>query len=254
LSKAEQYYFDLDAVRETHRTDDRVERIRAEKGSAKGKAKGRHQLRQWLNSPRHRSTIDGLKEVRRRPNAPDPTKLAAYLRTAAEDRGMSIKEVADRLGEPFERVRHYFRTDRIGSRLPPEKTWETLKALLNLGTKFDDALAVEIGDNVFRNHRNGRNPGDVRSIPVTRGADAHFAAMPLRLAEWTLRASLPKNGVCLDPFMGVGTTGEAALSLGGRFIGSDIRRDFVKKFVGRAKELSAEDRILTLPLTRAIGQ
>ncbi len=230
LAKAEQYYFNLDAIRIPHKTDDNVERRRAENGSANGKAKGKEHLRQWLNSPRHRSTIEGLREIRRRPNAPDPTELAAYFRRAADEKGVSIGWVADKLKQPFERVRHYFRTDRIGSRLPPEETWEALKDLLDLGTEFDDAMSVEVGDNVFRNHPKGRNPGDLASFSIKGNAEGHFAMMPLSLARWALTATLPANGVCLDPFMGVGTTGLAALELGGRFVGVDLREDFIQVF------------------------
>lgn len=231
LSKCERYYFDLDAVRVRHKTDDAIERLRAETGRANGKAKSKEELRKWLNSPRHRANIDGLKEVARRPNAPDPVELAAYLRNAAERKNLSLREVARILGQPFERVRHYFRTDRIGSRLPPESTWHELKRLLELDGTYDEAMAVEYGDNVFRNHPNGRNPGDVQSFAVAYMEGQHFATMPRKLADWALKATLPKGGVCLDPFMGHGTTGLSAIAQGGHFVGIDIHQQYVAEFV-----------------------
>jgi DNA modification methylase len=232
LAKGERYFFDLDAIRVPHQTDDAVERKRAERGTANGKAKGKDDLRPWLNSPRHRATIEGLREIRRRPNAPDCVELAAYLRAAAERKGVDIHWVAAQLELPFERTRHYFRTDRMGSRLPPEEVWEQLKTLLDLGTEFDDAMEVEVGDNVFRNHPKGRNPGDMVSIALSGASQDHFATMPMGLAEWALKATLPQGGICLDPFMGPGTTGIAALHLGGRFVGVDVREDFLSRFVG----------------------
>lgn len=239
LTKREKYFFNLDAVRVPHKTEDNIERRRALDGNAEGKAKGQDELRRWLNSPRHRATIDGLKEVRRRPNAPRPTELAAYLKSAADRKGFSVKEVAKVLGQPFERVRHYFRTDEIGSRRPPEETWVTLKDLLELDGSYDEAMSVEVGDNVFRNHPNGRNPGDVQSFSLTGGASdakGHFAVMPLALASWCLKASLPAGGICLDPFLGAGTTGKAALALGGKIVGVDVREDYL----GLAAERFAE--------------
>lgn len=232
LAKAERYYFNLDAIRVPHQTDDAHERARAERGEANGKAKGKEDLRRWLNSPRHRVTIEGLREVRRRPNAPDCTRLAAYLRAAAARRGVDVRWVARQLGLPYERTRHYFRSDRLGSRLPPEDVWERLKVLLDLGTEYDEAMAVEVGDNAFRNHPNGRNPGDLQSITLSGASREHFATMPLGLAEWALKATLPPRGVCLDPFMGTGTTGVAALRQGGRFVGIDLREDFLAHFAG----------------------
>jgi DNA modification methylase len=236
LTRSERYDFDLDSIRVPHVTDDDAERKRACNGGSNGKARQDPELRRWLNSPRHRATIQGLAEVRRRPNAPDATELAAYLRRALEAKHVSLQWVADQLGEPFERTRHYFRTDMIGSRLPPEETWTKLKAILGLDSQYDAAMAVEVGDNVFRNHPMGRNPGDVQSISLSRGSEFHFAMMPRKLADWVLRATLPEGGVCLDPFMGPGTTGLSTICLGGKFIGIDIRRDYLQAFVRAAKE------------------
>jgi DNA modification methylase len=231
LAKSDRYYFNLDAVRVPHSTDDSTERVRAERGNADGKAKGKQELRRWLNSPRHRSTIDGLREVERRPNAPEAVELAAYLRTFLKKRKRSIQWVADELGLPFERTRHYFRVDEIGSRLPPPETWERLKDLLELDDAYDVAMQIEVGDNVFRNHPLGRNPGDVMSFSVAAHRGTHLAVMPMKLASHTLRATLPPGGSCLDPFMGSGTTGHAARALGGRFIGIDVNEEYVQHYL-----------------------
>jgi DNA modification methylase len=153
-----------------------------------------------------------------------------------EAKRVSIQWVAEQLGEPFERIRHYFRTDRIGSRLPPEETWKKLNRILGLDTEYDDAMTVEVGDNVFRNHPMGRNPGDVQSIALSRRSEFHFAMMPRKLADWALRATLPEGGICLDPFMGPGTTGLSTICLGGKFVGIDVRQDYVEAFVRAAKQ------------------
>jgi len=231
LAKSDRYYFNLDAIRVPHTTDDAVERIRATRGGAQGKAHGQDELRRWLNSPRHRATIDGLKEITRRPNLPAAVELAAYFQASLKREKRSIHWVAESLDLPFERTRHYFRTDGIGSRLPPPEVWIQLKNLLNLGDEFDEQMRVEQGDNIFRNHPLGRNPGDVQAISVALGTSDHFAVMPLRLAEFALRATLPDKGVVLDPFMGSGTTGIAARSLGGRFIGIDIQPRYMEDYL-----------------------
>jgi DNA modification methylase len=238
LAKSEKYFYNLDAVRVPHKTDDAVERIRAERGGTNGKAKGKDELRRWLNSPRHRSTIEGLRDIERRPAAPEATELAAYLRRALERQGRTIHWVAAQLDQPFERTRHYFRTDAIGSRLPPPQTWEQLKSLLRLDDTYDEAMRVEIGDNVFRNHPKGRNPGDVVSVPVAANRRNHLAVMPQKLAEWTLAATLPPGGSCLDPFMGVGTTGVVTRRLGGRFIGIDINDEYVQEYLRSEAQLT----------------
>jgi len=246
FAKSDKYYFNLDSIRIPHQTDDVTERKRAEKLETNGKAKGKTELRRWLNSPRHRVTIDGLKEVRVRPNAPKATVLASYLREALIIKGKNTQWVAEQIGEPFERTRHYFRTDEIGSRLPPEDTWTKLKKLLDLGTEFDEAMRVLVKDNVFRNHPKGKNPGDFVSIAASGNSRDHYATMPLALAEWTLKSTLPPHGVCLDPFMGTGTSGVAALNLGGYFIGVDILEDYIKNFIQDFRDCQPYPSLLNL--------
>lgn len=87
----------------------------------------------------------------------------------------------------------------------------------------------------------GRNPGDTWEIDhdplddlptvwrqVTQPfPEAHFAVMPYQLAERCLRAGLPAGGLALDPFCGSGTTGMAAIKLGGRFVGIDLNREYL---------------------------
>ncbi|HXS99095.1 MAG TPA: site-specific DNA-methyltransferase [Elusimicrobiota bacterium] len=237
LTNDEQYYFNLDSIRVPHKTDDAVERKRAERGGTSGKAVGKPNLREWLNSPRHRVNIEGLKIVRRRPNEPQAIELAAYLRAAMENSGESIDSIAKKLKLPFERTRHYFRLDEIGSRLPPEEVWPQLKSILHLDDRFDEMMRIEVGDNVIRNHPLGRNPGDMMQVALNGGSQTHFATMPLNLASNLLKATLPSGGICLDPFMGSGTTGRAALNLGSRFVGIDVRFDYQSEFVsGVAKE------------------
>jgi DNA modification methylase len=230
LTKGEKYFFNLDSVRVPHKTDDTIELKRAASGNAQGKARGKPELRRWLNSPRHRATIEGLREIPRRPLAPKATELAAYLRSNLEQQGLSISYVARELEEPFERVRHYFRLDEIGSRLPPIETWPKLKELLSLDDRYDEAMSVVYGDNAFRNHPKGRNPGDLQNFSVARSSTGHYAVMPKDMARWFLSTSLKPGGICLDPFMGTGTSGMAAHELGGKFLGIDIAKEFLDDF------------------------
>jgi DNA modification methylase len=105
-----------------------------------------------------------------------------------------------------------------------------LKDLLDLGTEFDDAMYIETADNVFRNHPKGRNPGNVVSFASASSADPHFAMMPESLADWLLSTTLGPGDICLDPFMGLGTTGRVALTRGARFLGIDIHRQYLEHF------------------------
>jgi len=75
-------------------------------------------------------------------------------------------------------------------------------------------------------HPNGRNPGDVWSIPTRPYAGPHFAAFPIDLPTRCIKAGCKPGGVVLDPFCGTGTTGLAALSLGRQFIGIELNPAF----------------------------
>lgn len=73
----------------------------------------------------------------------------------------------------------------------------------------------------------GANPGDVWSIGTQPFSDAHFAVMPLALAERCVLAGCKPGGTVLDPYCGSGTTGLAAARHGRRFVGVDLNRDYL---------------------------
>lgn len=71
-------------------------------------------------------------------------------------------------------------------------------------------------------HSNGRNPGDVWTIPTTPLPDAHFAAFPAAVPRKCILAGCKPGGTVLDPFSGAGTTAMVAQLLGHKAIGIDI--------------------------------
>ena len=70
---------------------------------------------------------------------------------------------------------------------------------------------------------------------------------------YSAEALTNKNGLVLDPFMGSGTTGVAALIEGRRFVGSEIQKSYFDISVERIKDASdgkakiREDRPVTEP-------
>ena len=71
-----------------------------------------------------------------------------------------------------------------------------------------------------------RNARDVWSIPVSHSRVNHYATFPQALAERIVLAACPPSGVVLDPFMGSGTTGAAALKNRRQFIGFDLSEEY----------------------------
>jgi DNA modification methylase len=74
------------------------------------------------------------------------------------------------------------------------------------------------------------NPGNlIKGIKVGGGMMGHKLAheneapYPQKLAEWFIRSYCELGGLVLDPFSGSGTTVAAAVALGRRGIGLDLR-------------------------------
>ena len=63
------------------------------------------------------------------------------------------------------------------------------------------------------------------SIGAGRAERSHVTQKPLNVMEWCLSFA-PKAQTILDPFMGSGTTGVAAIQLGRKFIGVEMDRKY----------------------------
>lgn len=73
-----------------------------------------------------------------------------------------------------------------------------------------------------------RRKRSVWSVTPKPYKGAHFATFPVELITPCILAGSPIGGVVLDPFMGSGTTGEAALRLGRDFIGIELNPEYGK--------------------------
>jgi site-specific DNA-methyltransferase (adenine-specific) len=62
--------------------------------------------------------------------------------------------------------------------------------------------------------------------PQVKQENFHPTVKPVKLMEYLVRLVTPKDGVCLDPFMGSGTTGVAAKNLNRNFIGIEIDESY----------------------------
>ena len=89
----------------------------------------------------------------------------------------------------------------------------------------------------------GKNPTDVWQFPkVTSGANRsadertpHPAQFPLAVIDRIIKACSNPRDIVLDPFLGSGTTAEAALNSGRRVIGFEIRPDYIEIAARRVK-------------------
>jgi len=79
----------------------------------------------------------------------------------------------------------------------------------------------------FRPNEKGRNKRTVWEINTRPFPEAHFAVFPEALIETPIKAGCPKNGVVLDPFIGSGTTARVALKQGKRYLGIDLKQEYI---------------------------
>jgi site-specific DNA-methyltransferase (adenine-specific) len=68
----------------------------------------------------------------------------------------------------------------------------------------------------------------------------HPTVKPVRLMEYLVRLVTPKDGVCLDPFMGSGTTGVACVNTGRKFIGIELDENYFEIAKKRVEEKRKE--------------
>jgi DNA modification methylase len=93
----------------------------------------------------------------------------------------------------------------------------------------------------------GRNNGaetdklsDVWSLPTSSGRDGHGAQFPVALPARCIALSSEPDDLVLDPFVGSGNSGLAALALGRRFIGIDISNEYLELAQVRLATMPAE--------------
>jgi len=81
----------------------------------------------------------------------------------------------------------------------------------------------------------GKNPGDFWSVCTRPFKGAHFAVYPETLCIKPILSSSRPGDVVFDPFIGSGTTAVVAKKLGRRFLGCDIKPEYVKMAEERLK-------------------
>ena len=71
-----------------------------------------------------------------------------------------------------------------------------------------------------------RPDGTLRETPIHK--NTHPTLKPINLMTYLCRLVTPEGGIVLDPFMGSGSTGIAALLEGFRFVGMEMDEDYFK--------------------------
>lgn len=110
----------------------------------------------------------------------------------------------------------------------------------------------------------GKNPTDVWNFPkVTSGKDRsskertpHPAQFPIAVIDRIIKGCSPPGAVVLDPFMGSGTTAEAAMRLGRPVVGFELSAHYIaiaaQRLDSAAEELASQRAQLRLTVDTAL--
>lgn len=81
-----------------------------------------------------------------------------------------------------------------------------------------------------------QNPGSFQSEGTDKSSqNFHPTVKPTELMRYLVKMVTPKGGICLDPFMGSGSTGKACMLEDVKFIGIDITPEYLPIAEGRIK-------------------
>lgn len=255
-----EYYFDLDEVREKHKTDepdvpDELPRTVSEqdyrkllpkleqyKKNYEGKFKG-EEINKGA-SPGARASLFGYTYSKQRifkPTSHDEIEIINYLRDYRKRAHLTPSKIDEILGYKHT-AGHWFRTDRGGRTLPNPEDWLKLKKILKFDDKYDEKMTkIHYVLQAVMKHPLGKNPGDMWAINTDKISEAHFAIFPELLVERIVRAACPPMGIILDPFAGSGTTGKVAMELGRKSIMIEINKEYVdimeKRFKSNVRKL-----------------
>lgn len=98
----------------------------------------------------------------------------------------------------------------------------------------------------------GRNNGwetdklsDVWTLPTSSGRDGHGAQFPIALPGRCIALSTDEGDIVLDPFVGAGNSGVAARTLGRRFIGIDVCKEYLETAERRIGDIDPPETLFT---------
>jgi len=210
--KSQKYYYDLDAIRELHKTMENRPSGMVRSQKYNGKYKGSSINPEISNSSRARTQRKqkpyavverNTETVEYRENLPTLSELKEYLKKYKTQSGLTVDEIESIYGN--QAAHHWF----SGECYPTSNDWIKLKNIINFDDTYDEvmtAIYTKPSDKI--NNVKGKNPGDVWHINTKPYSKAHFAVYPLELIRRPILAGCPVGGVVLDPFGGSGTTAE----------------------------------------------
>lgn len=126
--------------------------------------------------------------------------------------------------------KYYFDLDAIRQKSKPLDRWGGNKLIAKGISEWDKGTGQKSYRSRELQPNDGmKNPGSVSDfwdIPTKQSSSKHYATYNDSLLVKPILAGCPKGGIIYDPFMGTGSTAEAALRAGRLFIGSEMSAEY----------------------------
>jgi hypothetical protein len=244
MVKSEKYHFDLDSIRDSIKTVS-IERYKYKfTGQEDGNSNNFKGTRSLIPQSKYQ-TIDIEKEhrqgmhqnrgenvIEKRPSLPTQKEFVKFLRER-----IKINVLVDSVDIPKTTIEHWYRNDEKGFAFPSIEHWDIIKDYLDAwddefeSMNFKMTQVVYESDDINKNAERGKNPGtisDFWDIPTKPSANEHYASYNDDLIRKPILAGCPEGGLIYDPFMGTGSTAQAAIRSKRNFIGSEMSEKYMK--------------------------
>jgi site-specific DNA-methyltransferase (adenine-specific) len=182
--------------------------------------------------------------------------LRAYLADEWQRAGLTNKDADKATGSQM--AGHWF--TRVQWTLPTQEKYEQLQACANanggeyLRREYED-LRREYEDlRRFFDCRSGDQFSDVWSFAAPTFNHGHPTEKPVGLMSYIVRLSVRENRTILDPFMGSGTTGVAAIQLGRKFIGIEREPKYFDIACQRIEQAVAQGQLFEPEQTKQVQE
>jgi len=138
--------------------------------------------------------------------------------------------------------------NHYGAKLPVGTTLVWVKKAPHLfGTFLSDAEIAWMrgGHGVYCQEVSFPPPSRIAEAALGTGHPAHPTQKPVALMQWCIeRAKVPSGGTILDPYMGSGSTGVAAVQMRHPFIGIEIEERYFDRACRRIEEAQRQGDML----------
>lgn len=134
--------------------------------------------------------------------------------------------------------KYYFNLDAIREKhLWSNKRNDGQRHEYNIDSKTQNS--EDVATNAVSFNPLGKNPGDVSDfwdVTTKPNTAEHYASYNDNLIKKPILAGCPEGGIIYDPFMGTGSTAEAALRANRNFIGSEMSEKYIGIANNRLKQ------------------